>query len=117
MAMAGKRAEFFFDFAAALFGLRRLGDVRARQQRLRRNILEIALREGESFGRLEIAEHQEHGVIWRVIGAEEMSARRRAWRRRDRRNRRKNCGRWANCEMRPAADRARESRRKAGSSR
>ena len=64
-------AEFFDDFAAALFGLRRLGHVGARRQRVRGNIFEISLREGEAFGRFHVADDQEDGIVGRVVSVEE----------------------------------------------
>ena len=42
-----------------------------RELGLRRNILEILLGQGDGFAQLEIAEHQQHGVIRRVVGVEE----------------------------------------------
>ena len=37
---------------------------------MRRNVVKVALCECERLGRFEIAQHQEHGIIRRVIGAE-----------------------------------------------
>ena len=41
-----------------------------RRQRMRWNIVEVAFRECERLGRFEIAQHQEHSIIRRVVGAE-----------------------------------------------
>ncbi len=71
MAIAGKRAEFFFDFAAALFFLFGLARIGKRRWRTGRDVAEIFLGERDPFVGLYVAEHQEHGIVGHVIGFEE----------------------------------------------
>ncbi len=52
--------------------MRRFGDIRNRRQRVRRNVFEILLGEGKTFGRIEVADHDQDGVVRRVVGVEEM---------------------------------------------
>src|SRR5277367_6553852 len=66
-----KGAEIFGNFATALFGLRRFGDVSTRRLRLHGNVFEVAFRKFKCFGGIEIAKHEQYGVIGRVVGAEE----------------------------------------------
>src|SRR5579875_92801 len=66
----GNLAEFFLDFAAALFALGRLGNVGSGKPRLARNVIEEAARQGKRVALIDITDDDEHGVVGRVVGVE-----------------------------------------------
>src|SRR4029077_9365680 len=61
-------AKRLWTSAAALFRLRRLGDIGARRHRAAGNVVEIALGKDESLGGIEIAKHEQNGIVGRIVG-------------------------------------------------
>src|ERR1700748_3262768 len=63
-----KRAEFFFDVTAPLFFLFWLGGISKRRRRASGYIGKIFFGQRDAFARLDVAENQQHRVVWHVVG-------------------------------------------------